>query len=179
LKTIPKWNCTGIKKRGEVVLGDSRLNGFLIVGFAAWFAGTVTAIYANISIFSAPSVAEILAAVFFVFVLCTLFFGRFSSFGMFFAGLISGPLLKDNVILGLASLIAFLIAGLIGSLSGFRLFDDFHGNDNFYSKENLKQLGLYLTIALILAVLPALLQDFIPKIGVQELPGLVQNFIGV
>ncbi|HIH32851.1 MAG: hypothetical protein J4478_01055 [Candidatus Diapherotrites archaeon] len=149
---------------------DYRMNGFLIVGFAAWFLGAFTSSYSSIRLLGMSSPAEALASVFFVFVLCLLFFGRFSAFSMFFAGLISGPVFQQNIALGFVSLFAFLLAGFAGTFAGFKLFDDFHGNDNFYSRGNLKQLGLYLAIALILAFIPALFQQQMPSLSAQEVP---------
>ncbi|MDO8647866.1 MAG: hypothetical protein Q7R70_05650 [Candidatus Diapherotrites archaeon] len=154
---------------------DSRINGFLIVAFASWFCGAVTSAFLGIQFLGFSTPAEILASVFFVFTLCLLFFGRFSAFSMFFSGLISGQVFMQNIPLGIISLFAFLLAGFGGTLSGFKLFDDFHGSDNFYSKEHLKQLGLYLTIALFLAFIPALFQQSIPVIGVKEIPGLLMG----
>jgi len=153
------------------------MNGFLIVGFAAWFLGAFTATYLGVKLLGMTLPAEILASVFFVFALCLLFFGRFSAFSMFFAGLISGPVFQQNLAVGLVSLFAFMLAGFAGTFSGFKLYDDFHGSDNFYSKENLKQLTIYLAIALVLAFIPVLLQNSIPQIGARELPLRLKDMI--
>lgn len=153
---------------------DPRLNGFLIIGFCAWALGTTISIFLGLSLsIGLSSFAETLAAVFFIFALCVLFFGKLSAFPMFFAGLVSGPLFFENAILGIASFFSFILAAFGGTWTGLKLADDFHGTDNFYSDENLKQLGFYLGMSLVLALLPALLQDSMPLAGINQLSAMI------
>jgi len=155
-------------------LKDQRLNGFLIIGFCAWAFGIAISALFGIGLLSGFStVANVLASVFFVFALCILFFGRLSAFPMFFAGLVSGPLFFANALLGIASFFSFILAAFGGTWTGLKLLDDFHGTDNFYSGQNLKQLGFYLGMSLVLALLPALLQDSMPLIGINNLSSMI------
>ncbi len=150
------------KKQKAVVKRERKFVSFAIISGVLMAVGAIIAGYTGIvaealglTAISLTGIGalSLLALIFTVFLMSSLFFGRLSFLAMFMSGFLLYPISLESTFLAGAVLAAFVCAGYGGRKMGETLHADFSGEGNFYERKNINEIVFFAGLGMLIGII--------------------------